>query len=80
MGTIHPHGTVPFPAAVFLESSHMKTLALHPVLFIYITSVWYVGMVCIVSILQMWKLGKLGSEPNSCLLYTSDAADDRYVV
>ena len=65
MGTIHPHGTVPFPVAMFLESSHMKTLALHPVLFIYVTSMWYVGKVCIVSILQMWKLGKLGSEPNS---------------
>lgn len=53
--------------AMFLEM-----LALYPVLFIYITSIWYVGK-ALVSILQMWKLrpreikpmGELGFKPNS---------------
>lgn len=56
MWTIHLHGTVASPIAIFLDSGHMKILVLYQVLFIYITSQKYVGKVFTVSILQMWKL------------------------
>lgn len=54
--TIHLQGNVPFPIAIFLDSGHTKMLALYQVPFIYITSLWYVEKVFIVSISQMWKL------------------------
>lgn len=70
---LYGHGTVPSPIAIFLHSGPMKILVLYQVLFIYITSLWYVGQVSTVSILQMWKLrpGEINSmvelrfKPNS---------------
>lgn len=61
------------PFAIFLDSGHMTMLALYQVLFIPITSLWYIGKTFTVSILQMWKLrpkevksvGEVGFKPNS---------------